>query len=354
GGFQYDGVATARVDFSRPGPLMSDRAALTRLLLERITGTPGVTAAAEVRHVPFAGTGSSLTVWRDGADPASGTTVRLNAVSDGYLRTMGVEPIAGRDFTPRDSATSPRVALVNPSFARRLGFVGNPVGASFLAGGSSPSGTAYEIVGLVPDTKYFRLREEFLPIVFVPVAQIKDGRPFSDFVIRSRLPVAAVSSAVVARLHDISPGIDVDVRAFESTIRQGLASERLLASISAFFGVLAVLIAAIGLYGVMAEFVTRRRGEIGVRMAFGARRSDILRMVLRQATTPLIAGVGAGGTLSLVAAGFAESLVFGLDPHGLGPIAVACAILIAVALGAVLVPASRAATTDPLAALRNE
>jgi len=132
--------------------------------------------------------------------PGRQNDVRLNAISDGYLRTMGVELLSGRDFTPKDSATPPPIALVNPSFARRLGIVGNPVGARFRAEGPSPSGTVYEIVGLVADTKYFGLREEFLPIVFVPVAQIDDPRPFTDFVIRSSLPLAGLSSAVRGRL----------------------------------------------------------------------------------------------------------------------------------------------------------
>jgi hypothetical protein len=280
--------------------------------------------------------------------------VRLNAISDGYLRTMGLELLSGRDFTPYDSVTSAQIALVNPSFARRLGIVGNPVGGRFRAEGPSPSGTVYEIVGLVADTKYFALREEFLPIVFVPVAQIDDPRPFTDFVIRSSLPLAGISSAVRGSLREISSSTDVEVRAFDSTIRQGLARERLLAAISAFFGVVAVLIAAIGLYGTIAEMVTRRRGEIGVRIAFGARRGGILTMVLRHAGTLLMIGLGTGAAASFAAAGFAESLVFGLDPHDVRPIGLACACLAAVALGAVLLPACRAAMLEPLAALREE
>ncbi len=353
-GFHYDGVALARIDFSRANTPSSIKAAFKRDLLEGVVGTPGVISAAEVRHVPLAGTGSSLTVWLDGADPAGKTTIRLNGVSDGYLQTMGIKLVSGREFTRRDSATSPKVALVNPSFARRLGISGNPVGARFLAEGSSPSGTVYEIVGLVPDTKYFALREEFLPIAFVPIAQIADPRPFTDFVIRSELPLEAISAAVRGRLRESSPSIDVDVRAFDSTIRQGLVRERLLAAISGFFGVLAVLIAAIGLYGVMAELVTRRRGEIGVRMALGARRSDILTMVLRQAGTLLALGVATGFALALVAGNFARSFVFGLDPRDVEPIALACVSLGAPTILAILVPAWRAAMMQPLAALREE
>jgi len=307
-----------------------------------------------VRHVPMSGTGSSLTVWLDGADPGGKTTVRLNAISEGYLHTMGIKLVSGRDFTPRDSMSSPKVAIVNRSFARRLGIVGNPVGARFRAEGSSPAGSVVEIVGLVPDTKYFSLREDFLPIAFVPIAQITDPRSFADFMVRPEVPIGDMASAVKRRLREIDPFIDADIRAFDSTIRQGLVRERLLAAISAFFGVLAVLIAAVGLYGVIAELVTRRRGEIGIRMALGARRSDILAMVLRQAGSLLVVGVSAGTALGFLAGGFASPFVFGLEPHDVRPMVLACVSLAAPAMMAILVPACRAARLEPLAALREE
>ena len=149
-------------------------------MLDRIRQVPGVSAAAQVRNVPLGGTGSSLNVRREGSAPGDDTTVRLNGVSDGFLDTMGTRLIAGRDFTVRDSADSPRVAIVNQAFARRLGLPDNPVGQRLLG-----EDTVFEIVGLVPDTKYFTLREEFLPIVFVPIGQIADPRPVTDFMIRS-------------------------------------------------------------------------------------------------------------------------------------------------------------------------
>jgi predicted permease len=353
-GFQSDGIAIARIDFSRASVSMSNRGVFKQGLLERIINTPGVTSAAEVRHVPMSGTGSSVTVWLDGADPGGKTTVRLNAISERYLQTMSIKLVSGRDFTPHDSMSSPKVAIVNRSFARRLGIVGNPVGARFRAEGSSPSSSMVEIVGLVPDTKYFSLREDFLPIVFVPITQITDPRAFADFVIHPGVPIGDAASAVRRHLRETDPFVDVDIRAFDSTMRQGLVRERLLAAISAFFGVLAVLIAAVGLYGVMAELVTRRRGEIGVRMALGARRSDILAMILRQAGNLLLVGVGAGSLLAFLAAGLARPFVFGLEPHDVQLMLLAVASLGAPAMMAILVPACRAAWMEPLAALREE
>lgn len=157
-GFRVEGIAILRVDLSHLETPPGNRAALKRALLDRIRRAPGVTAVAEMRHVPMGGTGSSIDVRRDGADGNARAAVRLNAMSPGYLETMGIPLTAGRDFTTLDSTSSPPVAIVNASFVRRLGLVGNPIGQTFY-GKSSPSGpeAAFEVVGVVPDTKYFAL-----------------------------------------------------------------------------------------------------------------------------------------------------------------------------------------------------
>ena len=193
-GFQPDAVTIARVDASRLQLPQERRGAFMRDVLDRIRRVPGVSAAAEVRHVPLGGTGSSIDVWRDGADPAGQTSVRLNAMSDGYLEAMGMRLLAGRDFTFHDSSAAPNVAIVNQAFVRRLGLPDNPVGERFR--GEGPSNDVFEIIGLVPDSEYFALREDPLPIAFVPIAQIDDPRPFTDFMIRSTVPPGDVSSAV--------------------------------------------------------------------------------------------------------------------------------------------------------------
>ncbi len=353
-GFDADNVQVARLDLSRTETTPEGRRAFTRELLDRVRSSAGIESAAEVRHVPLGGTGSSLTVWRDGADGAAGTVVRLNAMSDGYLRTMGIGLIAGRDFDVRDSETSPRVAIVNRSFARRLGLDRHPVGERVRADLSFEPAAVFEIVGLVPDTKYFSLREDPLPIAFVPMAQIDDPRSFTDFVVRSTLPAAGAAAAVREAVAEEASLVDVDVRPFDSTIRDQLQRERLLATLSGFFGLLGALIAAIGLYGVMSYVVVRRTGEIGVRLALGATRRDILAMVLRQAATLVGLGLAAGSLLALAAGRSVRSLVFGLQPQDVKTLGLACAALGAVALAASLLPARRAARLDPLAALREE
>jgi ABC-type antimicrobial peptide transport system permease subunit len=189
-------------------------------------------------------------------------------------------------------------------------------------------------------------------MAFVPIAQISDPRPFMDVVIRAAAPLSELSSGVARAVRDVSPIVASDLRAFEATVRQGLVRERLMAALSGFFGVLAVLIAVVGLYGVIAELVTRRRGEIGVRMALGATRTRIVAMVLRQAGTLLVAGLVIGVLLSAVAGGTMRSFVFGVEPLDLEPMAVACACLVAAAMVAIMVPAYRAATLEPVSALR--
>lgn len=354
-GFESDAVAIARVDFSGVHLPQGAREALTRDVLDRIRRVPGVSAAAEVRHVPLGGTGSSLDVWREGSDAARRTTVRLNAISDGYLDAMGMRLIAGRDFGIRDSSTAPRVAIVNQALARRLGLPDNAVGGRFRAEGpASESNVVYEIVGLVPNSKYFTLREDFLPIAFVPIQQILDPRTFTDFMIRSAVPPGSVSPAIRDAVAASSPLISTDFRTLESTIRDGLLRERLMAALSAVFGTLAALIAAIGLYGVMSYLVQRRTNEIGVRIALGARHGDILGMVLREAGTLLVIGLVVGSVFAFAAAPFAQSLVFGISAHDLRPVGLACLLLATAAIAASYLPARRAARLEPLTALRED
>jgi putative ABC transport system permease protein len=349
-GFESRDVSTARVNFSSLSVPPPARRALTADLLDRIRQAPGVISAAEVRHVPLAGTGSSAILSTE-SEPTGKTSVRLNAMSSGYLRTMGVELLAGRDFDSRDSRAAPKVAIVNRTFARRLGLRDNPVGQTFRRPATSD---VFEVIGLVPDSKYLTLREDPLPIMFVPIAQLTVPTPFTDFVVRSNMPVAELSSLLARTVSAVSKEIDVDVRAFDTTIRDGLVRERLMALLSGAFGILAALIAAVGLYGVMSYLVLRRTNEIGVRMALGAQRRDVLTMVLGEAGRLLVAGLVIGSVVSFAVAGSARSLIFGLGPHDLRTIGLACLVLGVTAMAASYVPARRAANLLPLVALREE
>ena len=353
-GFQSRDVAVARVSFSGMAISPENRRPLTNLVVEKIRQAPGIIAAAEVRHVPIGGTGTTMIAQRDVTGATEKHMIRVNAMSPGFLETMGMGLVAGRDFDSRDSSLAPKVAIVNRSFVRRLGLQGNVVGQRFRSQTSSTSTDVFEIIGLVPDSKYSSLREDPLPIAFVPMAQITDPRPYTDVMVRSAATLGKISSAVARAAAEVSPSIDTGVTAFDSTIRNGLLSERLMALLSGFFGVLAALIAAVGVYGVMSYLVRRRRNEIGVRMALGAQGQDILALILGEAGTLLAVGLVIGAVASLATAGSARALLFGLEPHDIGIVGVACLLLAATAIGASFVPARRAARLPPLTALREE
>ena len=234
---------------------------------------------------------------------------------------MGMILLAGRDFDDRDTPTSPRVAIVNQSFAGRLGLGTNPVGKRFRreATPSEPE-LVFEIVGLIRDTKYYNLREEFRPIAFLSTSQDAHPDPFVQILVRSSASLADLTSGIRSAVAEISSTIGIDFRALETTIREGLLRERLMATLSGFFGLLAALIATIGLYGVMSYLVVRRTSEIGIRMAFGAQPEDVLWMVLKEALVLTFSGIAIGLPCAMACAHFVSSLLFGLkgtDPASL-------------------------------------
>jgi putative ABC transport system permease protein len=349
-GFESRNVSVARVDFTSLSVQPSARRTLTADLLDRIRGAPGVEAAAEVRHVPFGGTASRGVVAPE-SDATVKTSVHLNGVTPGYLATLGMTLLGGRDFDARDSTEAPQVAIVNRTFARRLGLPENPVGERVLR---PETGEVVEVIGLVPDSKYVGLREAPQPIMFVPLTQMTDRRPFTDFMVRSRAPLPQLSSVLGRAVGQVSPLIAVDVRPFEATIRDELVRERLMALLSGTFGALAALIAAIGLYGVMSYLVLRRTNEIGIRVALGARRADVLMLVLREAGTLLATGLVTGAAVSLATAGSVRAFVFGLKPQSPLIIGFACGVLAMTGIAASYLPARRAANLSPLVALRED
>ncbi len=355
-GFERHGILLADVDlFRRLNIPVAQRVAFKRNLIEKIRALPGIASVAEVDVIPLSGSGTENDVWHDGADANRKTESYFNWISDGYFKTMAIPLLAGRDFNDHDTTSSPRVAIVSQTFARRLGLGANPVGKRFRrqATPSEPE-QVFEIVGLVKDTKYFSLREEFAPIAYLSAAQDTQPGPRAEIMIRSTVSLRDTASAVRSAVAQVSPAIGIDFRAFETTIREGLLRERLMATLSGFFGALAALIAAIGLYGVMSYLAARRTNEIGIRIALGADRRNILALIMRQAGALLAAGLGSGALLAIAAAGTARSMLFGLKPYDARTLALAAALLAAVTLAASYVPARRAARLDPMAALREE
>jgi len=354
-GFRANGILITDLDLTELKLAPDRRQPFKRDLLEQVRAIPGVDAAAETELVPLSGRGSNDEIWMDGQNPSQKKTVDRNWVSPGYFQTMETPLLAGRDFDERDTATSPKVAIVNQSFARALAHGANPVGMSFHTpvGPHHPEAVV-QIVGLVKDTKYNDLRDENVAIAFAPVAQDLDPDNFDTFTIRSQAPLGQTISAVKRRLANANPEIGLTFHVFESDIRDTLVRERLMATLSGFFGFLAAVLAVIGLYGVMSYMVQRRTNEIGIRMALGAGRVSILGMILRDAVLLLGAGIVVGLGLSVALGKAVSSLLFGVKPADPITLGLAAALLAAVAAAASYIPARRASQVDPMVALRYE
>jgi predicted permease len=352
-GFTRQQVFVAILDFRRSGVSEERLRVSTAELLDRLCATPGVESAAQVRNVPIGGSFSNRFIVIDGVTRKE--AVNYNSISDRYFSTMSARLLAGRDFDRRDSATAPRVAIVTESFARVFFNGANPIGRTLqieeAPGKPRPS---YEIVGFARDAKYNDLRYPFEPLIYVPVAQDELAVTRARLVVRSRATGAVVASAVTALARQVHPATVVTFRTLESQVNDSLVRERLMATLSGVFGGLAALLATIGLYGVMSYMVARRRNEIGIRMALGASRRDVVRMVMREAGVLLIAGVIVGTGLAIAAGRAAATLLFGLRPGDPATLALAAGGLSVVAMLASYVPALRASRLEPTEALREE
>jgi predicted permease len=355
-GFNAEGVLTVSLNYAGPQFPMERRPALNRELYERLSTLPGVLSAAQVLFTPVSGSGWNNDIGPDGTvAAASGKESFFNRAGPGYFRTMGTTLIAGREFDERDTLSSPKVAIVNEVFANKYFGGQNPVGRTFRqeaeAGKPEP---LFQIVGLVKNTKYYEMREEFRPIGFLPIAQGEETGPEAKFVLRVQGSPGEAMKAVKAAVAEISPAIGLEFRSFSVQLEESLLRERLMATLSGGFGILAGLLATLGLYGVIAYMVARRKNEIGVRMALGADRSRVIRLVLREAMLLLILGLTAGTLIALWAGRAAAALLFELKPYDPVSIAVAITVLAVVALAASYGPARRAASLEPMTALREE
>jgi putative ABC transport system permease protein len=356
-GFQQDGILIAELDLTRLNVPLERRTPFKRELLERIRSIPGVESAARTSIVPISGSRWNEAVWMDGTkqDLQNRKISDFNAVSPGFFQTMGTPLLQGRDFDDRDSLNAPMVAIVNESFARKFVQSANPLGQRFrVEDDPGKPDLVYEIVGVVKNTKYAYMRDEFGPIAFLPTGQDRKPDLYTEIIIRSSLPLSTLLSAIKHTVAEVNPNIDLDFHVFKTQIQESLLRERLMATLSGFFGFLAGLLATIGLYGVISYTVARRTNEIGIRMALGAGRGAVLIMIMREAATLLGIGVVAGTILALLAARTARALLFGLHPNDPLTIAVAIAALGAVALAASFLPAQRAARVQPMEALRYE
>jgi putative ABC transport system permease protein len=356
-GFRQEGMLVVDMDLERPNVSAERRREFHRELLERIRETPGVASAAETAIVPVSGNG-----WNENVDilghPSNerGKLVsNFSRVSPGYFKSMGTPVLAGRDFNGQDTFASPQVAIVNEAFAREFLKGASPVGVTLsVEGDPNKPEPKYMIVGLVKDTKYQSVREDFTPIAYLAASQEEKPDIGAQWVIRSQAPLEALIPAVKRTIMEFDPEMKLNLRVMKTQIRDTLLQERLMATLSGFFGLLAGVLATIGLYGVISYMVARRRNEIGIRIALGAGRKAVIGLILREAALLLGVGLAIGTAVAAAAGTTARSMLFGIAPHDPVTIAMAIAILGAVALAASYLPARRAAKLDPMVALREE
>jgi predicted permease len=350
-GFRQDGIVAVNVDIRHSAVDETARAQTYTHVMEAIRGVPGVQRAAEVGIVPMSGSGWNQNVVIDGE--LRDGNVNMNRVGEEYFRAMETMLIAGRPFGPQDRTGAPEAAIVNESFARQYFGGATPIGRTFQI--DMPPGEPrpqYRIVGYVKDTKYTELREPFTPIAYFPAAQETAYGPYLDLIVRSDLPLSAITPAVTRAVRDVVPNATVAFETLRGYVHDSLAIERLMASLSSFFGILALLIASIGLYGVMSYQVMRRQVEIGIRMALGADPAAVVRMVLKESGLLFVIGLLAGTGLALLAARYAGTLLFELTPSDPLSYVSAAGMLALVSLVAASIPARRASRIAPTAALR--
>ena len=349
-GFVQDHVLVTEVDWTALH-LSADRVPeFQRELLERLCALGEVSAAAELQIVPMGHSG-----WDDNVDVPDGPQridVNFNRVSPGYFKTMQIPLLAGRNFAEEDTPDSPAVAVVNKEFVRKLFASANPVGRIFK--GSGDPKKSYRIVGIVADTKFYNMREQPVPIAWLSYTQGVGPEPQTNVMIRSEQPLLPLVDSVKRALAEINPALVVEFVPLKTQIRDSLLRERLMAMLSGSFGALATVLAMVGLYGVISYVVAQRRIEIGLRMALGANRRDIVRMVLGEVGVLLGIGLSVGAALTLAFGSAASSMLYGLKAYDPLTLFGATVAMAAVAVIATLVPARRAATVDPMIALREE
>ncbi len=353
-GIRIADVVTFRLSPALDGRGDAQMGALYERVEEALAAQPGVTAATAASTPLLAGSGQGTAVMVEGfeAGPAVNRSTRFNQIGTDYFRTLGIPVLAGRTFTASDARGAPPVAIVNEAFARRFGLEGDVVGRRLGRGGLDAA-LDTEIVGLVADTRQDDPRRPAPPLLYVPYRQ-EDTVGSLAFYVRSALPATGLLRSIPAQVAELAPNLPVtDLKTLPQQVEETGFQDRAMAVLSAAFAGIATLLAAIGLYGVLAYAVAQRTREIGLRMALGADAARLRAMVLGQVGRMTLAGGALGVVAALALAQVAQSMLYEVD--GLPPAAVAVAglLLTAVALAAGLVPAQRAARVDPMNALRH-
>jgi putative ABC transport system permease protein len=353
-GFDADRLTVVEADFSSLKLPAAEKLRYKQELSERIAAIPGVQSAARSRMEPVSGNR-----WNEEINvPAAGTTKAVawfNEVSPGYFATLRTPLLAGREFNDRDTLAAPKVAIISRAFAMKLFHESAPIGKTFgvVQYGDKPD-VLYQVVGVAEDQKYVDLRRDFEPIAFLSDMQAPGPDNDATLLVRSNLQPDVLIPQLRRELLSLHPALVLQFSQLKDDIAEQLVAERLMAMLAGFFGGFAILLAVVGLYGVIAYMVARRTTEIGIRVALGANRRGILRLVMTEVAAICAIGLCLGLLLTLAAAPAVRSLLFGLRPADPLTLLLAMAGMSGLAVLATLVPAIRAARLDPMAALREE
>ncbi len=322
-----------------------------RSIEERVSALPGVKAASYSAFTFSEGTWNSH-IFVQGYDNGRRDDVMHNIVGNGYFSTMGIPLIAGRAFGPQDTATSQHVAIVSERMARLLFPEGKVIGQHYSPEDQAHAGDI-EVIGVVKDVKVHQVTEDPRMVDYFPMAQSPGYK--GDFEVRYAGDASAMAAAVERTIHSVDHNVPVvKVMTLDERIAGTMQSERLVAQLCTFFGVVSVFLSSIGIYGLMSYLVSRRTNEIGIRMALGADPVRVRWMVLKEMLRLLLAGVAIGIPVTLVGERLVHALLFGLGSLDWVSLAGATALLLAVTLLAGYLPARRASRVNPVVALRYE
>jgi predicted permease len=345
-GFRHDGVLLVDGDVHRA--VTQARTAFYLDLLRQIENLPGVVSASLAGNTPLSGG-----LWTDKVaidnQPPSGEAAHINSIAPRFFETMRTPLVAGRDFTPRDDASAPPVAIVNEAFVRRWFPEGHSIGRHVSAGSSLAD---MQIVGVVKDAISQTLREPPPPAVYVPLFQRQTE--FPTFVVHASGSLTQVASELRRQLQADVPNTALDIHTLTAQVEAALVQERLMATLAASFGALALILAAVGLYGLIAYSVARRTSELGIRIALGAGHGNVMWLVIEGALRLLGFGLLLGVPAAWAASRLVTTMLWGLSATDPETIAAAIALLMITGVLASWVPARRAARIDPMAALRCE
>ena len=359
-GFDDEHVLLAGIDPRAAGYAPDQMNGLNRLLLERIEAVPGVRSASYEYNSPLRGSESSSPVSVEGMPPRPRKEMWLhrNAVGPHYFETMGVPILLGRGIEPRDSEGTLRVAVVNQAMVKKFLEGANPIGKRFSDGGPDfDAKNAFEIVGVSADARFYSLREQVPPMAFVSAAQLTgSGYEFArDIDIRAAGDPKTVETGVRRVIGEAAPGLPItSLRPLREQVSGRLEQDRTIAGLSSTFGGLALVLACLGLYGTMSYRVSRRTSEIGIRMALGAQRGNVLWMVMRECLFLLTVGICAGVFLALTVTRLIANQLFNLSPMDPPTVVLATFFLAGAGALAGFVAARRAMLVNPIVALRCE